>query len=205
MTVRKGEAWGEPGSLPGDGVVVRSDAEARAALEAARRERRPFPTLGLLGGDLCRTMGGRGDESRLRDGSGTVVPVDLGEVLIDGRLHLFVAHLVVRGRSLWRGRIVAVCNAQFVGRWDVAPRAHPGDGLLDVLDVDAGLGIGDRMKARRRLGLGTHVPHPRIEQRRVAALQVDVGGFGVWLDGKRVGAAQHLSVRVEPDAITCVV
>ena len=36
------------------------------ALEAARRDRRELPTLGLLGGDLCRTLGGRGDEARLR-------------------------------------------------------------------------------------------------------------------------------------------
>jgi hypothetical protein len=205
VTVRKGAAWGAPGALPADGVVVRSDAEARAAVEAARRERRPFPALGLLGGDLCRTMGGRGDEARLRDGSGTIAPVDLGEVLIDGRLHLFVAHVVVRGRTWWRGRIVAACNAQFVGSWDVAPRAHPGDGLLDVLDVAPGFGLGDRWKARRRLGTGTHVPHPKIEQRRVSAVQLDAGGLDVWLDGERLGPARSLSVRVEPDAITCVV
>ena len=67
--IAKGSPWGRPGPLPADGVVVRSDAEASDALEAARRESRPFPVLGLLGGDLCRTVGGassgtRGTDSR---------------------------------------------------------------------------------------------------------------------------------------------
>jgi len=56
MTIEKGEAWGSPGTLPSDGLVVRSDAEARAIVEQARRAAEPVPTLGLLGGDLCRTV-----------------------------------------------------------------------------------------------------------------------------------------------------
>ena len=52
--------------MPVDGVVVRSDGEARAVVEAARRAGEPVPALGLLGGDLCRTLGGKGDEARLR-------------------------------------------------------------------------------------------------------------------------------------------
>jgi hypothetical protein len=49
------------------------------------------------------------------------------------------------------------------------------------------------------------VPHPQIKQRRVAAVQVDVDGLDVWLDGERVGPARTLSIRVEPDALICVV
>lgn len=203
MTIEKGQPWGVPGPLGADGVVVHSDAEARAALEGARATGEVLPELGLLGGDLCRTMGGRGDEPRVRSAEARRMPVDLGEVLIDGRLHLFVAHLVVR-RSWWRGRTIAVMNAQWIGRWDVAPRSHPNDGLLDVFDAD--LGLDDRLKARRRLLTGTHVPHPGIAQRRVAALQIDLDRPApVWLDGVRVGEGRHLTVRLEPDALTCVV
>ena len=185
--------------------MVRSDGEAREALEAARRDRRPFPVLGLLGGDLCRTLGGRGDEARFRDGAVTLATVDVGEVLLDGRVRFFVAHAVVRGRSWWRGPITAAMNAQYLGRWDVAPRAHPGDGLLDVLEVGAELGAGERWKARRRLPSGTHVPHPKIAVRRLAALQLDVEGRQVWLDGARQPSAQALSIRLQPDAVTVAV
>lgn len=204
MTVEKGVSWGAPGPLPDGAVVVRSDAAARAALEAARRERRDFPPLGLLGGDLCRTLGGRGDEARLRGGQAVLAPADVGEVLLDGRVRYFVAHVVVR-KGWWRGPLVAAMNAQFIGRWDVAPRAHPGDGLLDVVEVDAAMGMGERWKAWRRLPAGAHVPHPRIALKRVAAIQLDVAGLGVWLDGEKQPPAHALSIRLRPDALQIAV
>jgi hypothetical protein len=203
VTIEKGQPWGGPGTLPADGVLVRSDAEARGAVEPRRRAGEPLPTLGLLGGDLCRTVGGRGDEARIRSDEATVLPVDLGSVLIDGRQHWFVSHVVVRS-SWWRGRVVAIMNAQWIGRWDVAPRSHPNDGLLDVFDGD--LSLDDRLKARRRLLTGTHVPHPGIVQRRTAAIQIDLDRpQPVWLDGERVATGRTLSLRLEPDALQVVV
>jgi hypothetical protein len=205
VTVRKGEAWGGAGGLPEHGVVVGSDAEARRVVTAARRAGEPPPVLGLAGGDLCRTLGGRGDPGRLRTPGAARVQVDLGSVLVDGVQHWFVAHLVAR-RSWWRGRIVAAMNAEFLGAWDVAPRAHPGDGLLDVLDVSAAMPLADRFRARRRLPGGGHLPHPAIAVQRRPAVQVDLDGpTPVWLDSEQVGRARRLSVRVEPDALTCVV
>jgi diacylglycerol kinase family enzyme len=131
------------------------------------------------------------------------LPVDLGSVLVDGRQHWFVAHLVAR-RSWWHGRVVAAMNAEFVGAWDLAPRSHPNDGRLDVLDAD--LGLRDRWKAWRRLPTGAHVPHPAIRVERSKAVQLDlVPPLDVWLDGVSLGTAHHLSIRVEPDALTVVV
>ncbi len=203
MTVEKGVDWGGADPVPDDLVVVHSDAVARAAVVAARAAGDPLPALGLLGGDLARTLGGRGgDAARLRD-AGTVATVDLGVAVLDGARHPFVAHLVAR-RSWWRGRVVAVVNAQFLGLWDVAPRAHPGDGRLDVLDGD--LGLGDRWKARSRLPAGTHVPHPGIEQRRVAAWTTTFARpTPIRLDGEVVATVTELAVEIEPDALRVVV
>ncbi|MEX2292482.1 MAG: hypothetical protein WD691_01740 [Acidimicrobiales bacterium] len=203
MTIRKGEAWGRASPLPADGAVVRSDAEARAIVTAARRRNAAVPTLGLLAGDLCATLGGGGDEARLHSPEAMTLPVDLGSVLIDGRQHWFVAHLVVR-RSWWRGRVVAAMNAQYLGDWDVAPRSHPNDGRLVILDGNPP--FGQRILARRRLPLGTHLPHPGIDVRRVAALQLDLERpMPIELDGERVGVGRRLSIRVEPDALHCVI
>jgi hypothetical protein len=203
VTIRKGETWGSPGPLPDDGVVVGSDLDARRVVTRARREQRPVPALGLLAGDLARTCGAPGREERLRSAEAQRLPVDLGEVLVDGTLHFFVAHLVAR-RSWWRGPVVAAMNAQFLGDWDVAPRSHPNDGRLDLLEAD--LSMSDRWKARTRLRTGTHVPHPGITERRVKAVQLDLApGAQVWLDGERIGPARSLSIRVEPDALTVVV
>lgn len=209
MTIDKGQPWGEAAPLPPGGVVVRSDAEARRVVERAKRANKAVPVLGLLGGDLCRALGGTGDEARLRSAEAVTVPVDLGAVLVDGRLLWFVAHLVAR-RGWWRGPIYAAMNAQHLSRpvpgriWDVAPRSHPNDGRLDTLVV--GMPLGERLKARSRLPTGTHVPHPHIEARQVSAVQWDVPGLDVWLDGERVARrARTLSVRIEPDALRCVV
>jgi len=203
VTIEKGQAWGRAAPLSADGVVVRTDAEARAVVERARRAGAPIPPLGLLGGDLCRTLGGRGDEARLRSDDAMTFAVDVGSVLVDGKLHWFVAHLVAR-RSWWHGRILVAMNAQWLGDWDLGPRSHPNDGLLDCSDAD--LALGDRLKARRRLPLGTHLPHPGIVTTRADAMQFDLDPpLTVRLDGEPVGTARHLSVRVEPDALTVVI
>lgn len=195
MTIRKGSPYGEPAVLPDDAVVVGSDAEARAVLEAARRDGRPFPVVGLRGGDLCRTLGGTGALS-------TAFPVDVGEVLVDGRLHLFVAHLVARTR-LW-GYVFVAMNAQWWGEWNLGPRAHPGDGLLDT--YEARLSPADRRKVRARLHHGAHLPHPGVRERRAAALQVALPrSLPVVLDGETIGRGRDLSLRVRPDALRVVV
>ena len=203
MTIEKGEPWGVPAPLADDGIIVRSDRDARAIVERARRATEMVPPLGLLGGDLCRALGGTGDEARLRSPDAITVPVDVGAVLIDGRLHWFVAHLVAR-KGWWRGPIYAAMNAEHLGAWDVAPRSHPNDGKLDTLVVT--MPMGERLKARGRLRTGTHVPHAGIEVRQVPAVQWDVPGLDVWLDGEQVASGvRHLSIRTEPDALTCVV
>jgi hypothetical protein len=194
--IEKGSPYGRPDTpLPQGGVVVGSDAEAREVLEEARHVGRRYPALGLTGGDLCRTLGGPA-------GLSVSFPVDLGEVLIDGRLHLFVSHLWTHTR-LWRYAFMAN-NSQWAGARNVAPRAHPGDGLLDT--YEARLGWADWWKVGRRLPRGAHLPHPGIKERRVAALAVELPrALPVWLDATPVGKGRMLAIRVEPDALTVVV
>jgi hypothetical protein len=198
VPIAKGSPYGTPGPVPDGLVVVRSDAEARAVLEQARRDRRPYPPLGLLGGDLCRTLGGGTGEGL----AGVAFPVDLGEVLADGRLHLFVAHLVARNR-LWTRAFVAM-NAQWAGSRNLGPRAHPGDGLLDA--YDARLPLSQLPAVAGRARHGAHLPHPGIQERRVPALQVEFDrALPLRLDGVVAGRARTLAVRVEPDALQVVV
>jgi hypothetical protein len=206
MTIEKGESWGAPGPLPARGVVVGSDGAARLAVEAAHARREPPPVLGLVGGDLYRTLGGgsgdAGGSERLRSEDAMTFRVDLGEVLVDGRLHFFVAHLVAHSRS-WR-RVFVAMNAQWRGNWDLGPKSHPGDGLLDI--TDARLAASDLWKVRARLPSGTHLPHPRITSRRVTALQVELERpLTIELDGTSIGKGRVLAVRLQPDALTVVV
>ncbi len=209
MPIAKGTPYGAPGPFPVDGVVVGSDAEARRVVEDARRARRPPPVLGLLGGDLFRTLGGSGPgkgpgggEEQLRAAGGVCFSVDLGEVLLDGRLHFFVAHLVARTR-LWTRAFLAM-NAQWLGDWNLGPRAHPGDGLLDTYDVH--LRVSQLLPVRARLHHGAHLPHPGINEQRTGAIQVELErDLVVEADGEAVGRGRRLAVRLEADALTVVV
>jgi hypothetical protein len=204
VTIRKGEPWGTTGALPDGAVVARTDADARLALEAARRLG-VDAVVGLLGGDLCRTLGGRGDEARLRSPAASRLPVDVGRAWLDGREVVFCAHLVAR-RSWWRGRLLAVMNAQYLGAWDLAPTGHPNDGRLDVVDVSPEMSLRDRLRARKRLPLGTHVPHPAVATRRVRELDVTFARpLRVWADGLLEGEVTHLRVECAPDALLAVV
>lgn len=222
MIGERGPGWGadygEAGEIPPGAVAADSDAAAGRIVAEARRANRAIPPVVLTGGDLARTLGVAtgGDEARdpgvetgqragtarsaaPRDSTGFRVEVDVGAALVNGRLHWFVAHLVAR-RSWWRGRLLVAANASFIGRWNAAPRSHPGDGRLDVFDADPPLMV--RLAARRRLLSGTHVPHPRITQRRIAASQYDLEpDLDVYLDGVRLDRARTLSLRVEAGAL----
>lgn len=203
MTIRKGQAWGEPGRLPTDGFVAHSDAAAAEIVaEAAAAGRKP-PMIGLLGGDLCRTLSGPGSEPRLHSEEARRYPVDVGHAVVNGESHVFVAHVIAR-RSWWWGRVIAVMNAQWLGAWDLGPRSHPNDGVVDI--SDGSLSFGDRLKARRRLATGTHLPHPRISTARTAHRELTFEKpLKIWIDGVLIGSSKALVIDVEPDACTVVI
>lgn len=203
MTIRRGQSWGQPGALDAGAPVVHSDAELAVLVTQARRTGTELPVVGLLGGDLCRTVGGGGEEVRLARG-GVRLPIDVVRAEIDGTTHWFTSHLVARSFRCW-GRVVVAMNAQWLGDLRLGPRAHPNDGRIDI--TDGTLPRRDRAEARRRARSGSHLPHPALTTSRVATAEMDLGrGLGVWLDGVRVARrARRVVLTVEPDALEVVV
>ena len=132
MTIRKGEEWGRVGSVPSGCVPAADEAALHCIVNAE-----PLPrAIGLLGGDLGRTVSASADRERLTEGSSVVLAtIDLVEVHHDHGRHRVASHVVLR-RSWWWGPVLVIANAQFIGDWDVAPRSHPNDGWLDVTEVD---------------------------------------------------------------------
>lgn len=204
MPIAKGQPWGYPGQLPAGGVVVGSDAEAARSVTAARERAKPVPVLGLTGGDLWRTIGGGElvDPDRMRSADAMTFPVDLGRVVLDGVPLFFVAHVVAHSWT-WR-RTLVVLNAQWRGVWDLGPRSHPNDGLLDI--YDATLTFDDLWKVRARLPTGSHLPHPRIKERRLAHFDIEFARpVAFEVDGKAMGRGRRLAADVEPDALRVVI
>lgn len=202
-----GREWlsqcGKRGRLPEDGLVVASDGELSELLQRHREDRTQIPPVALTGGDLWRTLGGPSSVGRWKTNNARHLQIDLGAALVDGRFHWFCAHLVVRTSWLY-GKIFVAANAAYLGSWNIAPRAHPGDGLLDVLESD--LILKQRIGALRRLKSGTHVPHPDISYRRVKAEQVEfLKEMAVYVDGKPIGKARRLSIRSEPESLLLVI
>jgi hypothetical protein len=201
MTVERGAEWGRREPVPSDLVVLADSANAVALIAEHRRRDLPIPPIGLLAGDLVKTLGGPATPDLERAHNALHVTVDLGVALCDGHLQFFLDHVVVR-KSWLRGPLLTVCNAAFLGSWNIAPRAHPGDGKLDFLETST-MSTGDRWKARHRLPSGTHVPHPDIRQWRSRAEQFSLDtSLNARVDGRPLGQVKNLSVRIEPDAVS---
>ena len=226
MTIRRGEPWGTRGALAADAPVFERDGAASAYLselagnpgaDTATGDDRAVlaegTEFGLLGGDIHTTLGSpHHDEAALRAGDATRFPLDAGLVeatLEDGGslLSVFIAHLVAmegrRVRGLFSTRTVVVMNASHRGRDDLGPRAHPNDGRLDV--TDGQLMLGDRLRARRRMPSGSHLPHPMLATSRAPRFEfIFSRPASVELDGRPVGRVTAMSVLCLADAVTVV-
>lgn len=223
MTVRRGEGWGSRGPLAPDAAVVTADADLIDAVVGGLA-RYPTtsgsacadvpgpPEVGLMGGDLHRTLGSpRHTAAELREGHGMRLPIDVCAVeLLDGagsnRSLYFCAHLVAtEGRgALFAGHTLVAMNAAFRGEENLAPRAHPGDGRIDT--IEGSLGFSDRVRARRRLATGTHVPHPSLATRRITETDFEFSSPArIVLDGRDPVHARALRIKCLPDAVTVVV
>jgi hypothetical protein len=199
MTIRPGAPWGREVPRPAGLVVADGDAALVRAIGDG-------PPVAAGSGDLARTLGVTSLDHR---STLNEFPIDLLHVRVDDASEPIVACAHVIARSPWsgghwfRGRILAVMNAEFIGDWDVAPRGHPNDGRMEVFDVDASMSVRHRIAARRRLRTGTHVPHPRVSTR---SLRTGTWSFvrplEVVVDGRRIGRASRLDIDVVPDAAT---
>lgn len=203
MVIRRGEPWATNGPLAVGAPVVSDDGALRAHVEAARRRGERPTEIGLLGGDLCATLGGPGRRERLDTAEAVRAPIDVVRVEFAGETHWFVAHLVAH-RWGWRGDAAVAMNAEWLGSWKLGPRVHPNDGLVDV--TSGRLGWQDRLAARRRAPSGTHLPHPALRVQRAGRVEL---GFEqptpIRLDGTVVGRVEQVLLTVEPDALIVVV
>lgn len=193
MPVEKGREWGQPGKLPAAVPVASNDHEASSLVQTGEL------VIGLEAGDLARTLGIR----KPYDPSGPKQLVQIDTIAVeldDGSTHTAIAHALL-GHPVASRQSFAIMNAAFWNGRNIAPRAHPGDGKLDIVHLGT-TGL-DRIRAWRRMTTGTHVPHPAISISRRAAGEVrGPKAKSVWVDGRRVGRTSVLRYRLIPEAVT---
>ncbi|MEM8620495.1 MAG: hypothetical protein AAGF73_12325 [Actinomycetota bacterium] len=201
MSIKKGESWGRLVELPRGVPVATGDAGAARILSVA-----DGAAVVLTGGDLARTVG-RGAGATPQPGDQVrAFDVDLLRArLDDGPSQPVLAHLLMRSPWIrggpWRGPAVAAMNAEFFGRYNVAPRGHPNDGRVEIVELSADMPWRARWNAWRRLPTGSHLPHPQIDTRSVRSLTLNFErDVTVILDGERTDRARHIEVVVDRDA-----
>lgn len=197
MTIAKGLPWGSSVKRP-DGLRIAVDD---ADLARLLTDGSSLPTA-VASGDMWRTVGAASvsDRDRLNE-----LPLDLIDVGIDDEETVAVSHVIARlphhRGGWWRGPVIAVMNAEFFGRSEVAPRGHPNDGRVESFVVDSAMSFRQRLGVRARLRNASHLPHPQITTRSTRAAEfVDLPNLRILVDGQDRGCAQRLSVRVRPDA-----
>ena len=204
MTIEKGRPWGRAVTVPIETRDVGTDADLACGT--------PGDIHVLTGGDLHRALGAppvpRPGQER------TLVHIDALRCEIEtrtGTRTMRAASAVQVGKWLcppWhRRRHVVVTNGGIVARRNVAPRAHPNDGLLHVVTLGASMPWRQRLTARRRAESGNHLPHPHIVVDKAASVELirEHPHERLVIDGAVVRNWERARISVEPDCWQVIV
>jgi hypothetical protein len=206
MTIEKGREWGHRGLCPQHVQILTSDCDVATMWATS-----PHTVFVVQGGD-AHTALGRPTWSAPTEVQ--YLPFDMLQVTISLRVNdteqkreMYALSSVEIGSWLSRKRYVCVSNCGFIGSYNIAPRAHPNDGEMDVVTIGADMDWRQRLQARSRARLGQHVPHPHISMER--------GTSSEWtrqsareqlaIDGVEIRHWSAVRVDVIADACTVVV
>ena len=184
--------------VPLDALRAGSDSELASA-EA---------TVVLTGGNIHLALGrpparSAGDECM-------ILPVDALQVSVTLRsgddLGVIAASEVTVGSWFSRHGMTVITNGGLLGPLNIAPRAHPNDGRLDVFVLLPGMRGRDRATARRRARTGTHLPHPGLRVTTCTEITLHrAGRQRLIVDGVQVPGWARASVSVLPDRLAVAV
>jgi putative lipid kinase YegS-like protein len=222
--IRPGRPWGHATTSPPD-VVCRGDDAALAGAVRAH----PGALLQLVANeesDLARAVGLRvtddGDAHEAKAG-GTELTLDAirddaGGLAVNAvivgpspdRLRAFHrarwVRVTIDGRVRYTGpaTTVVVASGQYLRGSDLVPRSHPGDGILEIQAY--ALGPAQRAGMRRRLGSGTHLPHPGIRTWRGRSVHVEARrALRIERDRHPGGRTRSFTAEVDPASFRLLV
>ena len=192
--IKRGEQWGVSTTRVQADIIVNGDL----GLASSSTDNR----LILNGGDVAHSLGD--PQAPAIGDSCTEVSIDALRVSItskNGSTQTLIAASHVMIGAWLRGRLICVSNSGFIGKTNVSPRAHPNDGLFDLMTIDPRMGIQQRLRARKKSILGTHTPHPLIDTSRARSIEFSArtGSEPLRIDGQRIPSWNALQVEIIPD------
>lgn len=207
MTIRKFSEWGRLIVRPEVIEICNSDAQVARVVTQYRSRGTPIPHIHVTAGSLATTLG---ELLPLPSTEVRELPIDLLHIsyrISSGmQCTAIAANSVLMKRRLWAGQIVVATNSGYLRTWEIAPRAHPNDGVFDVVEVNANMSWRHRLIARHRLPHGRHLPHPSvgIHQCGSESWQFDKP-IKLYIDDEFVGRITYVHVTIEADALNLVI
>ena len=198
MTIEKGQPWGVSSIVPH--VVI------AAATDSALACAQPDVPVVLTGGDMYVAIGKPAiavpGEQRTR----VMIDALRCEIQTGNKTtHVMAASSIVIGhwlpRTMRMNRFICITNPGIFRNTHIAPRAHPNDGVFDVVVMSENMSWRQRMMSRRRARTGTHLPHPEIAVERAVhySQEVAYSAEALTIDGHRITSWKTISIDIVPD------
>jgi len=192
MTIQKFEVWGTRVVAPSIIETSRSDQAVALVLGSS-------PQC-VSGGELWKCLGepelvtpGQWCHMVEIDALACVITTSKGVTQCRAASHIQI------GTWLGVGRFIVLSNTSFLGCRRIAPRAHPSDGVVDVIELPAGMSWRQRLLARKRSLQGIHIPHPAIRTSQVASARFSRlrRRERLVIDGRRIKQWDSIALTVE--------
>ena len=195
MVISKGEDWGEDY----DGEVVDSfDSE----FELAQIVKKSYESgnrlvASLTQGDLLNSFGGGSNRKRIYE-------MDFCIAELDDKIEYAFISFFSAGKPFRSADVNFAINGTSVGSWQLGPRSHPNDGLLDI--TRGTMTLTQLFLARKKAKNGAHLPHPNLKYKR---LEKDEWCFKkpkpIFCDQKYLGKAKKVKLWVIGDGFSLIV
>ena len=191
--IRRGQPWGEPSYMSDDVIIVEND------LVLARTN--PTNRVFLSGGDIARSLG----QPQVPSVGSACTEVTIDAMVCDiksndGESTWIVAASSIIVGNYWKGRHLIVSNAGWIGDSNVAPRAHPNDGKVEMLTMHSHMTLRQRFLARRKMNTGVHLPHPDLSSAQISTVVIESKGRELLvIDGDKISNWTSISLTVQPD------
>jgi hypothetical protein len=206
MTIRKGVQWGEPCSAP-KGIL---EFSTERDLGRHIRDNGLVPEAVLKSGTLILALGlttPTRDREQIKV-TLDLIKVDYAEISGCDREDIVVGSAVIGKRS-WLGEFSVISNCGYLDQRELLAKAHPNDGVMDLLTVKETMPLMQRVQAWRRISTSSHLPHPDISTQQVARFSWPLNEVEapsprnrLVVDGESLGPVKAVTLRVIPDAIT---